>query len=555
MKKVVFILLAVVLAVGIFLAGCGEPEPTATPTATPTVKPTETPTAKPTAEPTAKPTAEPTTPTKPAPYGTITAASADFANQTFDPNKMASIWGWYIYDPVVTYAEDNSVIGCAVESFHMDEAGTWHMKVREGMTFSNGDPVTAEDIKFSLDRFGDLSKSQSPWSPYISEIYNKKEIVVDDTYNLRFIADHPEIAQKYCFAATLVLNKKYIESVGEEAAFANPIGSGAWKVSEFIANTSITFEAREEYWGEVPAYQYLTELQVPEQSTRIAMLKAGDVDIAYAIDYDRLAELKNLGFRMESIGLPSHTCLSTQASFLPSSGPVHDIRIRKALSYAINREEICATWFQGFGKPGGQFFMHRGCFGWTDDLIPEDYNPTLAKELMAQAGYPDRWENPTITIYCPATAQDFMLIILGYWDEAGFETRLEVVDTTVYWGMLFTRPQEGDQNVGWFWPWTSSSVQNCTYHCANMYTTWGVHGTSNDAKATEMYDAYIAITDVAEAEKAWAEFQKYVKTLYVNLGISEVEPLMPVSNALGEFAGRNWLAWQMAVSGIQHPAE
>jgi ABC-type transport system substrate-binding protein len=121
--------------------------------------------------------------------------------------------------------------------------------------------------------------------------------------------------------------------------------------------------------------------------------------------------------------------------------------------------------------------------------------------------------------------------------------------------MLFARVKEGDKNVGWIWPWTSGSFFNCTYHSANMYTTRGIHGTSNDVKATEMYDAYLKETDMAKAEQMWADFQKYVKTLYISFGIAEIEPKIPVANTLGKFTGKNWISLQDAYNGIQHPVK
>jgi hypothetical protein len=92
---------------------------------------------------------------------------------------------------------------------------------------------------------------------------------------------------------------------------------------------------------------------------------------------------------------------------------------------------------------------------------------------------------------------------------------------------------------------------NATYHCANMYTTWGVHGTSNDEKATQMYNDYLKITDPAKAEQAWNAFQKYVKTLYVDYGIVEIAPVYVTGPALGAFSGSNWMSTQEAISGVE----
>ena len=126
-----------------------------------------------------------------------------------------------------------------------------------------------------------------------------------------------------------------------------------------------------------------------------------------------------------------------------------------------------------------------------------------------------------------------------YWKNAGLQVKLEVIDTGVYWGMLFARPKSGDRNVGWIWPWATAAFFNATYHSANMYTTRGIHGTSNDVKATEMYDAYLKEQDMVKSEKLWQEFQAYVKTLYINIGIAEFDSLVIVGPTLGEFSGEN----------------
>jgi peptide/nickel transport system substrate-binding protein len=545
MKKIVFIVLAVVAAISLILVGCGEPE--ATPTATPTTTPTASPTAS---------------PTKPAPYGTIRIANADFGNESFDPDIMGSVWHWYVLDRLVTQDIDGKVIPYLAESFEFDpDTGIWTFHIREGIKFHNGDPLTAEDVKFSIDRFGDTSVSGNPWSPYIGAPYNKVETRIIDDYTVQFVPDHPELQQGIVFAQTVILPKNYFESVGQDGFNRQPIGSGPWKFVELIPKTKLTLEANTDYWGEVPAFQYLVEQMVPEQSTRIAMLKSGDVDIIFpqsGIDPDRIAELEDLGFRTVDLGLPSAYTFAFQATWVPGAGGVSDIRVRQAMSCALNREEICATWYQGYAKPGGPFFMLRGGgdvspgFGWSDDLLPDPYDPAKAEALLAEAGYPDKWDDPSIHFFCPPYMQDFALVLIGYWQAVGLDVKLEVVDVSVYYGLLFTRAQEGDQNVGWLWPWSTVGVPNCTYHCANMYTNWGVHGTSNDVKATQMYDDYLKITDLAASEQAWNEFQKYVKSLYVNLGVVEIDPVYVVGPELGEFTGYSWMSNHDAITGVQH---
>jgi peptide/nickel transport system substrate-binding protein len=537
MKKLLLIPLILILAAGLILSGCAAPE-----------------------EPAPAPAPSPA-PAPAGPYGTLRIANADFGNESFDPNLL-SAWGWYIYDRLLIQDATGKVVPNLAEKYEFDPAtGTWTFHIRKGIKFHNGDPLTAEDVKFSIDRFGDPTQGFNPWVPYISAGYNKKETKIIDDNTVQFVPDHPELQQGIVFCQVMILPKKLVESQGIAEFNKHPIGTGPWKFVELIPKTKITLEANTDYWGKVPAFKNLVERMVPEQSTRVAMLKAGDVDMIIpqvGLDFERIAELEDIGYRTVDLGLPSSYSLSFQATWLPEAGPVHDIRVRQAMSYALNRQEICDTWFQGYAKPGAQFFMHRGgkgtppSFGWSDDLLPEPYDLAKAKSLLAEAGYPGNWADPSIHIYCSPVQSDFMLVLIGYWQKAGLQVKLEVEDLAVYYGMLFTRPKVGDKNVGWIWPWTTPDPFNCTYHSANQYTTWGVHGTSNDATATQMYDDYLKITDPAASEKAWNEFQKYVKTMYINFGVVEIDPVYVAGLELGEFTGFNWMSNQEALNGVLH---
>jgi peptide/nickel transport system substrate-binding protein len=564
MRKLFLVIVAAVLTISLLLGSCGTSSTTTT-TAPPATSSTATQPPTQTTTTTTKPPTQTTTtqpPTGAAPYGTIRIANADFGNESFDPINLA-VWGWYIYDRLVTQDSTGKVVPNVAESFEFDpNTGKWTFHIRHGIKFHNGDPLTAEDVKFSIDRFGDLSLGFNPWMPYISAGYNKVETRIIDDYTVEFIADHPELQQGIVFAQVMILPKKLLEAQGMDEFRKHPIGSGPWKFVELIPKTKLTLEANTDYWGQVPAFKNLVEQMVPEQSTRIAMLKAGDVDMVLpqtGIDFERIAELEQQGFRTVNLGLPSSYTIAYQATWLESAGPVHDIRVRQAMSYALNRQEISDTWFQGYAKPGAQFFMHQGgngvppSYGWSDDLLSEPYDLAKAKALLAEAGYPDNWADPTIHIYGPPYQADFLLVLIGYWQAAGLQVKLEVEDLAVYQGMLFTRPKEGDQNVGWIWPWTSPDPFNCTYHSANMYTTYGVHGTSNSEEATQKYIDYLKITDPVESEKAWNDFQKYVKTLWINLGIVEIDPVYVAGPELGEFPGFNWMSNQEALNGVQHP--
>ncbi len=520
MKKILFILLAVVVVGSSFLVGCGSAK-------------------------------------APEKGGTINAASADFGYESTDPVFYESLWGWSFYDSLLRWDEKGNFIPGVAESWSLDGA-TWTFKIRKDIKFHNGDPLTAADVKFSVDRFGDMSLSKNPWSYYISAAYNKKDSKVLDEYTFQFISERAEPAQAIVFAWTRILPKKYFETVGQDAFRKTPVGSGPWKFKELISKTSVTLEANSDYWrkDEIPAFQYYKEFMVPEEATRLAQMKTAEVDVAFPITFDRMPDMVKQGFKTISLGPPQTSSMCIQGTWLPGAGAASDIRVRQALSYALNRQEICDTWYAGFAKPGGQFYMYPGCFGWTDKLAVDSFDLNKAKSLLKEAGYPGKFSNPTIHYYTTAAGQDYALLLINYWKAAGIDVKLDVVDSTIYTSYFFnfTRIKEGDPNVGWMFNWTYQSFFNSMYHSANMYTSVGVHNVGNDPKADELYKKAANEIDNKKAAQYFADFQVYVKSLYINIGIVQADNLVLYNpKKLGKWSGRNWVSYQDALNGIQHP--
>jgi peptide/nickel transport system substrate-binding protein len=568
MKRLLFISLIVILAFVLVLGSCAKeetpaPAAPAAPAAPTPAKPAPAAPA-PAAPAPAKPA--PAAPAaKAAPTGTIRAATTDFGYESTDPIFSESLWGWSFYDSLLRWDENGNFIGGVADSYSISDDGlTWTFKIHKGIKFHNGDPLTAADVKFSVDRFGDDTISTNPWSRYIAYDYNKKDSRVVDDYTYQFVSDHPEPAQAIVFAWTRILPKKYFETVGQDAFRKHPIGSGPWKFKELISKQKMTLEANTDYWrpNEIPAYQYYVELMVPEQATRIAMLRTGECDIALGIDYDRLKDLTDVGFEViKQPGPPGTSSYLFQGTWLPGAGPTADIRIRQAMSYALNRQEIVDKWYMGYGDPtAGQFYMYPGCFGWSEALRNDPYDPAKAKALLKEAGYPEKFADPVIHDYTTAPGQDYHLLLESYWKDVGLQVKLEIVDSTIYVSYIFHnfvgRIQTGDKNIGWVSDWTFQSFFNCMYHSANMYTAHGCHGAGNDPKADELYLKAANEKDPLKSAQYFNEFQVYVKSLYVNIGVCTFDQLLVQNPAtIGKSTGRNWVSYQDALNGIQHPTK
>jgi peptide/nickel transport system substrate-binding protein len=546
MKKWLAIPLVLLLVLIILVSSCGSAEKTTTATSKP---PATTTTSAPTTTSGPPPTTE-----KPAPYGTLTGATATFGYDTFDPN-LVSGWAALLWQSIVRTTQDLNFEGDVLESWDISEDGlTWTFHILPDNYFTNGDPVTAADVKFSIERF--QTSTRSPWAPYLRDTYNFVGMTIIDDVTLEYTTAYPEATLLPVFSATYVLDKTEFDRVGEEEYFKNPIGSGPWKYVGYVAGTSVKFEANMGYCrpDEVSAFQFYQELLVPELATRIAMFKTGQIDVLGLDDYARMKELENEGWPTIEYGIPGSDSFAFQWSWLEEAGAVHDIRIRQAMSYALNRQEICDTWYSGYAVPGGRFFMAHGIFGWDDALADAPYDPEMAESLIAQAGYPDAFANPVITVFCQTADQDRMLYYMSYWQAVGLQVELKTFETATYYSYLGFGPPPGG-NEGWIWFWKSWSYPNSVYHSANMYTSVGVHKTTNDPTADAMY---AEITHQKSYEVAWEkmrEFQLYVMGLYTNIGVVEYKALFLYNpNTIGSFEGRNWESYYAALLGAKHPA-
>ena len=489
------------------------------------------------------------------PTGTLRIATPDFSYESMDPIVYESFWGWAMYDSLLTFDPKGNIVGSVAENYKLSPDGkTWTFKIRKGMKFHNGDPVTSADVAFSVVRFAS-KESTNPWSPYLRN--NFESVETPDPYTFVYHAAKPEPALAVPFAWTRILPKNYIEKNGVDNFRKHPIGSGPWKFVKFVSKTSMEMEANTQHWRQVPAFEKVIDLMVPEESTRIAMIKRGDVDIIWpgptgVQSFDRIVELKKAGFALQEAGLRTLVNINFPGTFM-TQGPTSDKRVRMAMSYAINRQELCDTFYKGFGKPGGRWFMDDMTWGWDPSWKPDPYDPNKVKALLKEAGYPGKFKDPVINIYAQAPQADLMQALAGYWDAAGIQTKINIVDAMTYGGYIFVRAKDASVPiVGGMWPWIFPGFFNNVYHSANMFTSRGVHTTANDPKADEMYDKAVAELDPAKAKRMWTEFMNYAYDMWVTVGIVKVPSYLVVGPKVGQFTSNTHLSLYDALAGIQH---
>jgi peptide/nickel transport system substrate-binding protein len=530
--------LVLIIAVSFLLTGCsGQVKPTQT------IPPTTS--GSPAISPEPAKAVGPVTP-----YGTIRVAISDFGDESME---QGSTWGWAMYDNLITVDAAGNYIGSVAKSWSIGEdRNTWTFKIRDDIIFHNGDRLTAYDVKFSVDRFAS-PESTNAWSPYLRMNLNSTEVL--DDYTFAYKTNTPELPLVACFAATPIISKNYFEKVGKEEFLKHPVGSGPWKFAELISETSLKLEAFTGHWRQVPAFQYVIEYQIPEEATRVASLKKGEVDIATGIASDSIVPMMKEGWRMEVFGLPSILTISFPGTWM-THGPTSDIRIRKAISYAINRQELCDTLFRGMARPGGRWFMHEATWGWDPIWAPDPYNPELARRLLSEAGYPGAFSTPTINLFIAtgSPTMEVAQVLQNYWANVGIDIKIEFRELSVYFAMFMIRQTDPNSPaIGGIFPWILPSVFDNFYHCANIYTSTGVHTTANDLKVDQLYHKVMQTIDDAERKRLWTEFQNYAKEMWVNVGIATIDAPVVMGPNLGKVTTNRHIYLTDAYAGIQHP--
>jgi peptide/nickel transport system substrate-binding protein len=253
------------------------------------------------------------------------------------------------------------------------------------------------------------------------------------------------------------MSKKYYEKVGDEKTRYQPIGSGPYRLVEHKTGQYLKFEASDKHWRVVPEFKYVVVHIVPEESTRIAMLKTGAVDIA-PVTAQQMADLqKTPGITAEPWpgGYNIYTCFGgmlTPANKNYKEGyhrtdPWKDIRVREAMNLAIDRKAIAQSVYLGAATP---ISINWALPGW-DKLPPIPYDPERAKKLLAEAGYPNGFDVTVLATRAWAPAYEIpqvVEIVAAYFEAIGLKVKIDSVE----------KPQQFKLNrsfkdVGMIYPW------------------------------------------------------------------------------------------------------
>jgi peptide/nickel transport system substrate-binding protein len=312
------------------------------------------------------------------------------------------------------------------ESWSVSKDGlNYEFVLRKGVKFHNGDPVTAEDVKFSFDRY------KGAGAKLLKERVAEVQIVDPGRVRFHLKEPWPDFMTFYGTSATgaaWIVPKKYAEKVGEEGFKKAPVGAGPYKFVSFNPGVELVMEAFDGYWRKVPNVKRLVFRSMPDETTRAAALKAGDVDIVYLLSGPTAEEIKrSQSLRLAAAKPPGVVFLDLPEQWDPKS-PWHDRRVRLAASHALDRQALNQAETLGMSRPTGGLVPRVLEFSKAYD--PPAYDPAQARKLLAEAGYPNGFDAGDLTPFPPY----FSLAegIGNFLQAAGIRTRLRTMERAAF---------------------------------------------------------------------------------------------------------------------------
>ena len=367
-----------------------------------------------------------------APEGEMTwGVHISLAPTWFDPAETQGIITpflvmYAIHDAMAKSMPGNATAPSLAESWQMSSDGrTYDFTLRRGVKFHNGDALTSEDVKFSFDRYRGAGAKAL-----------KDRVAAVETpgpYQVRFRLKNPwpDFMTFYTAAsgAGWIVPKKYVEKVGEDGYKKLPVGAGPYKFVSFTPGIELVLEANDSYWRKTPSVKRLVFKVITDETTRLAALKRGEIDVVYSIRGELAEELvRTPGLTLKPAVIQSPQWVAMLDQWDPKS-PWHDRRVRLAANLAIDRKAINQAITLGHSRLTYSIIPSTFDFYWQPPAYP--YDPAQAKKLLTEAGYPNGFDAGDY--YLDISYANVQEAIANDFQQVGIRTKLISRERASHW--------------------------------------------------------------------------------------------------------------------------
>jgi peptide/nickel transport system substrate-binding protein len=411
-----------------------------------------------------------------------------------------------IFDQLVRRnPKTQKVVPWVADSWKQVDATTWSFRIHDGITFSNGEKLTADDAAFSINRI--LKKSfNSPQYANFSAI--SKATAAGDQLTVKTRTPSPTLLS---YLTTLsVVPKDYVTKVGDETFNTKPVGSGAYQVASATSGSSIELKANPKYWKGKPAISQVTFRAVPNDATRVADLKSGRADIVTQLTPDDTVDIKN-GGQAKVLSVPTER-VAYLALNAEGNAPTKNVKVRQAIAHAINYPSIIDNLQHGYAKQV-KTVLTPLAFGYPSNVAGYNYDPAEAKRLLREAGGGSpTLVFPTSPSYDPALTQAIQADL----EKVGFKVKLANSDQATF--LKKVQSPKHDWGALRFGRWSCSCLDadGVIYPLFRTGTVWS---SFSDPAFDKAVDAGRTTTDQAKREAAYGQAFQIMQQQVPGIGL------------------------------------
>lgn len=412
-----------------------------------------------------------------------------------------------IFDTLtVVDAETGELQPLIAESWEQPDDITYIFHIRKGIKFHDGSELTAEDVKFSLDR-----AIASAAVSYIVDFIDTVTVVDEYTVEVKLDAPYAPALRNLSVPFSAIVPKAIVEK-DEEAFIQNPIGSGPYKFVEWKQGDSATLVAFDDYFAGPPATKNLIMKVIPEAAQRTIALETGEIDLAYDIIPNDLAKIRD-NSDLTLYEAPSLTCFYISMNM--NKEPFNNQKVREAINIAIDRDLIIETIASGSGE-SADAIIAPAVYGYFSPGKYE-YNPEKAKQLLVEAGYPDGFET-SIWVNDNQIRIEVCQAVAAMLQEVGIKAKVEILE----FGKFIADSSAGKHDMGYFGWVTSTTDADYTYYSLEHSSQQGPAGNRtfiNDPEVDKLIETGRTSTDEKVRLQAYKDLAIKLKEINNNAPI------------------------------------
>jgi peptide/nickel transport system substrate-binding protein len=345
-----------------------------------------------------------------------------------DPSKDTSPLGFNyrlnVYDALTELRRNGEMNPRLAESWSpSNDLTQWTFKLRQGVKFHDGSPLTSDDVVFTFKRV--LADATTPVRTFIRLVTNVEAV---DPYTVRFTLSQPYSLFDRQASYVNIMSKTYFDKVGNEGYATKPVGTGPYKLVEWVKDDRFVLEANPDYWRGSPKIKTATFRPIPAEASRATALLSGEIDIVPSLPPSLISQLQRSP-KLDVGTAPGFRVIF--AAFNVNVAPLDNPLIREAIDKAIDRQSITDKLLRGLGKPTGIMVPPMN-IGYDPSFTPTKYDPEAAKALVQKAGY----KGEVIKIQYPnnnlAMANEVVQAITGYMNAVGLKTEVKPLEFTAF---------------------------------------------------------------------------------------------------------------------------